>query len=272
MQVAQGREVYRADAHPVLARGYQYTDEEFGSARAGRLRTLLSDAQGRAGLASLYGSLSLTDFGRENVETALREPEQEEHSRGWREGEALGEAWLVDHKSCAFPWPFNRDLRNPRASMAGAELVGFAGNSVEQVRLAFAQVKTSKEAQSPPQVVTKGDTSLIGQVKELRDNEFTTRTLVNYLGYRAALDLSFQEKYKAAATKYFDSGVTAIAIFGVLVRDVAPDKKDLAGAATTLKSGAGVGATIELIGIYLPAGAIPKGPSHKPRKRKANSK
>ncbi len=113
-------------------------------------------------LEELFSSLELTDFGQANVAEALRRIPREEHSRGWREGEALAQAWLTDHKDCDFPWPFNRDLRHHGASLPGAELVGFTGTDGEP-RFAFGQVKTSKEAKHPPQVVNQGDKSLINQ-------------------------------------------------------------------------------------------------------------
>ncbi len=113
-------------------------------------------------LEELFSSLELTDFGQANVAEALRRIPREEHSRGWREGEALAQAWLTDHKDCDFPWPFNRDLRHHGASLPGAELVGFTGTDGEP-RFAFGQVKTSKEAKHPPQVVNQGDKNLINQ-------------------------------------------------------------------------------------------------------------
>lgn len=270
MTVARGIEVYNADVPPVLARGYSYASEDLAAARADRLPAILADERGRGSLEELCSGLELTEFGSENVAEALRAIPEEEHSRGWREGEALAEAWLVDHRHCEFPWPFNRDLRHPRASLPGAELVGFEGETEENSRFAFAQVKTSKEQQSPPQVVNRGDKSLINQMLQLREDKQIKQTIVSYLAYRTQAGVAWSGKFRAAAARYFNSGANEIALFGVLVRDVEPVDADLRGAAMRLCDGCPPLTRVELYGLYLPIGSIPAGPQHGPRgKRRA---
>jgi hypothetical protein len=190
MRVARGTEVYNADVPPVVARGMTLTQDEVDTARAVRLPGILADAPGGELLEEFFSSLELTDFGRANVAEALQPIPEEEHSRGWRVGEALAEAWLTDHKDCDFPWPFNRDLCHHRASLPGAELVGFTGTDGEP-RFAFGQVKTSKEAKHPPQVVNQGDKSLINQAFQLRDDINIRKTQVKYLLLRAVPDNGF---------------------------------------------------------------------------------
>jgi hypothetical protein len=268
MSVAKGTEAYNADMPPVLARGYLYAQGDFDTACAERLQAVLTDEPGRSSLAELYGSLELTQFGNENVTEALQPIPQEEHSRGWREGEALAEAWLVDHKECEFPWPFNRDLRHQRASLPGAELVGFTGVTPDETQFAFGQVKTSKELRNPPQVVHSGAKSLTSQALQLRDDWQIKATVVDYLAYRATSDVPWATKFRSAATRYFNSGKMAIAIFGVLVRDVVPTAADLQEAARHLSTGCHESTRIELVGLYLPEGSIPAGPQHGPRPRR----
>jgi hypothetical protein len=269
MSVALGTEVYRADSASVLARGYLYAQADLDDARTKRLRAVLTDEIGRDEIADLYNGLELTEFGQHNVVETLKLIPEEDHSRGWREGEALAEAWLTDHKHCEFPWPFNRDLRHPRASMPGAELLGFTGE-VDQARFAFGQVKTSKETQTPPQVVNRGDKCLIKQAIQLRDDAKIKKTVVDYLAYRARTGPVWAPKFRAAACRYFNSGTMEIALFGVLVRDVPPAHLDLHGAAANLAEGCHSSTRIELCGLYLPEGSIPAGPQHAARPRRRN--
>ncbi len=264
MLVARGNEVYNADAPPVIARGLTLDQAELAAARFDRLPSILSDATGRGDLESFCRGLELTQFGQENVAEALRAMPEEEHSRGWREGEALAEAWLTDHQDCYFPWPFNRDLRHYRASLPGAELVGFTGADAE-ARFAFGQVKTSKEAQHPPQVVSRGAKSLINQVLQLRDNKSLKNTVVKYLLHRAMREDGLVAQARAAATRWLQSNFMEIVIFGILVRDVDWSARDLADAAIRLRQGCDPATRIAFYGLYLPANSISEGPQHRTR-------
>lgn len=272
MAVAQGTEVYNADSSPVVARGYEYAQTDLDAARATEIPALLTDEEGQAELADFCGALGLTGFAQQVLEETLAANEEEDHSRGWREGEALAEAWLTAHKACEFPWPFNRDLRNHRASMPGAEMVGMAGAGPNDAVLAFGQVKTSKEGQCPPQVVNRGGKCLINQMRDLREDEKIKKTLVQYLAHRAhaADGEPWVAKYKAALIRYCESGKLHMAVFGVLIRDVAHAALDLSAAAVTLASGCDPRTRMELVAIYLPVGSIPEGPQHKPRKKKGD--
>jgi hypothetical protein len=270
MNVALGTEVYNADSATVIARGYEYSQADLENARSGRLEAVLTDAAGRDRVAELYSALELTEFGTDHVVETMKPIPEEGHSRGWREGEALAEAWLADHRHCEFPWPFNRDLRHHKASMPGAELVGFTGESVDQARFAFGQVKTSKESRTPPQVVNQGEKCLINQALQLRDDARIKKTVVDYLAYRAQTGASWALKFRAAATRYFNSGTMEVALFGVLVRDVRPVHTDLNGAAARLAADCHPSTRIEFCGLYLPEGSIPAGPQHalRPQRRR----
>lgn len=271
MPVPPGTEAYNADVPPVLARGYSYDGAALDVARSTRIPEVLGDTPGRTSLAELFGGLELTEFGSENVAEALQGLPEEEHSKGWREGEALAEAWLADHRSCEFPWPFNRDVRHPRASLPGPELVGFTDDPSGDVRFAFGQVKTSKEDKYPPQVIYNGDKSLINQMLQLRDDKAIKKTIIEYLAYRSN-GSSWSNKFRKAAVRYFNSGMTEISLFGVLIRDVEPRDADLKRAATALREECHASTSIEFCGLYLPLGSIPEGPSHRARSQNRASK
>lgn len=270
MAVAQGTEIYNADSTPVAARGYEYAQADLDAARATEIPALLADEEGQAELADFCGALGLTGFAQQVLEETLEANEEEDHSRGWREGEALAEAWLTAHKACEFPWPFNRDLRHHRASLPGAEMVGMAGAGPDDAVLAFGQVKTSKDVRIPPSVVTAGSKCLIQQMRDLREDDKIKKTLVQYLAYRgcAADGEPWVAKFQAALIRYCESGKLQMAIFGVLIRDVAQAALDLSAAAVTLANGCDPRTRMELVAIYLPAGSIPAGPQHGPRRRR----
>jgi hypothetical protein len=270
--IAKGVEAYTADVAPVTARGYALSQGDLDAARKGRLPAIAADEAGRAGLAAIYAGLELTDFGSENVKAALEAIPEEDHSKGWREGESIAEAWLTDHCDCEFPWPMTRDLRHHRASLPGAEFLGFVGKVEADTRFAFGQVKTSKEVKRPPQVMNNGPKNLVNQILQLRDDALIKKTVVGYLGARATSASAWLGKFQAAARRYFNSGALEIAIFGVLIRDVPPDAADLAGPAASVGVGCTTATRVELVALYLPAGAIPEGPQHRARKAKKAKK
>lgn len=266
MPVPRGTEVYNADMPPVMARGLILTEEEFNDART-NIERVLGDEAGREELTEFCVNLELTEFATTNLAEALRPIPTDEQSIGWREGEALAEVWLNEHRECDFPWPFNRDLRHHRASLPGAELVGFTGID-DEARFAFGQVKTSKEVRHPPQVVNHGETSLINQMLQLRDDTNIKKTLTNYLLYRAIHDDAYSGQARAATKRWLESGFMDIVIFGVLVRDVVYSRDDLLSAATNLCEGCHQATRIEFWALYLPAGSIPPGPQHHQRVRR----
>lgn len=270
MAVALGTQVYDAGTPPVAARGYSYTQEELDGARSSEIPALLQDEQGLADLSEFCSDLVLTGFGADTLKDTLKPLPDENHSKGWREGEALAEAWLTTHRGCEFPWPFKRDLRHPRASLPGAELVGVCSSAPTDHLLVFGQVKTSKEAKNPPQVVTNKADGLVRQMTDLREKDDLKKSIILYLTYRALSEpaASWVMKFRSALTKYCDSGKLALVIFGVLLRDVAAKALDVSSAAEVLAVGCHALTRMELVALYLPEGSIASGPQHARRKQK----
>lgn len=269
MSVALGALVYAENHATVPTKGYQFEQAELEAARKGLIKKILDDEKGLFDVADLCNSLELTEFGKTNVVEILKPIPEQEYSKGWREGEALAEAWLITHKNCEFPWPFNRDMRHHKASLPGAELVGFIGAAPNDFRLAFGQVKTSYDPTYPPSVIDAGDKSLIRQGLELRDDENIKATLFTYLATRAVSNPTWTPKFRAAAVRYLNSGRLEYVIFGVLVRDVDNDPRDLRRAATKLAEDCPALTKIELYGIYLPNNSIPRDPNKEPKTPKA---
>jgi len=117
--IAVGTPAYTADVKPVLAKGLILSEDEINKAISSRLLSIILDDPGRSQLNLLLDGLTSTAFSEDNLRKVLDfNPALED----WRVGEALAEAYLVDHRKCEFPWPSGRDLKNTSASPAGTDL------------------------------------------------------------------------------------------------------------------------------------------------------
>jgi hypothetical protein len=249
MKIAAGKNAYSAGIPPVKAEGLLFSQAELDGALEHRLPPLLRDDIGKTNVEEFLGGLANTAFATDHLAAALNAVTP---VKDWQVGESLAEAYLVDHKDCEFPWPTGRDLRNPKASPAGADLVGFQkhGNSR---RFAFGEVKTSAEEKWPPQVVT-GRHGLAKQLEELRDANQIKDHLIIYLCHRAP-NSSWEKGYRESVTRYLQDA-TDVSIFGFLVRDVAPKPDDLQSRAKLLAKGCPKETSVELHALYLPPKSI----------------
>ena len=252
MTMAAGTEVYNADAGPVIARGVSYTDAELDVALRSSVSHILWDDAGTAALETILTSVVTTDFSDQSVKRVLSNRATPEN---WRVGEALAEAFLVEHRSCKFPWPSSRDLKNPSASPAGTDLVGFQGKNTPEksYRFAFGEVKTSEQEEWPPSVMD-GRHGLKKQLEDLRDSTKVKDSLVKYLGHHADR-ADWLPHYQSAAARYL-SDPADVSLLGVIVRDVEPKPEDLARPAKDLAAGCPETTSIELRAMYLPRKTI----------------
>lgn len=252
MPTPKGQEVYTIPAAaPVVAGGVVLSDAELGEALKGPVASILRDDEGNAQLEVLLAGLVTTEFEQERLRAALdATPDPED----WRVGEALAEAYLSEHRQCEFPWHGGRDLKNPKASAAGTDLVGFQHEPNQGPRFAFGEVKTSYEEKYPPQVVTSRH-GLSEQVELLRDSCETKNHLLTYLAHKARTT-DWEDTFKGAARRYF-TDPTDVCLFGVLVRDVVPSELDLRARAKALAKNCPSATVIELRAVYLPSKCIP---------------
>lgn len=241
-----GTESYRVDSDPVSARGVQFDEGDLAGSSQDLAATLW-DRDGKVELDELLSSLATTEFELAGVEAVLKSDEVEVEQ--WRVGEAAAQAHLEANAGCDFPWSSRRDLKNPLASSAGAELVGF-DIARDPVRLAVGEVKTSDQADGPPTVMY-GDLGLIRQIEAARDEEEIAKNLLRWLGFRA-LDADWRQQYCEAAARLL-ANPKDISLFGVLVRTVPPDPKDLRSAAETLASDTADPTKIALEALYVSA-------------------
>jgi len=233
MATSAGTEVYNVDVGRLVARGATMTDPELETALGTDVAAILRDDAGRVDIATTLAAVADTAFANEGLRRVLAVTSEPE---GWRVGEALAESFLVEHRSCEFPWPTGRDLRNPNASPAGTDLVGFQKTNAgtENYRLAFGEVKTSYDSSVPPSVVT-GRHGLIAQLEELRDSTVLKDNLLRYLAIHAP-NQPWTPRFHSAARCYLNKS-TDISLFGILVRDTVPDSRDLSARADRLANG-----------------------------------
>lgn len=194
------------------------------------------DIQGQEKFNNFVNSVSDTGF---NVITMNKL-----HITSWQVGEGLAESYLINHHNCHFPWSSNRDLKNPKTSLTGADLVGFYGNE-----FAFGEVKTSSEERYPPQVTSKQKDGLNTQINNLCSNKNLQKILIQYLFYR----LKDDQKYKNALKKYLQDD-NDYNVFGVLVRDTEPNIADWRYLQNNLHPHNTN--RVFLIALYLPEGGI----------------
>jgi len=250
--MVSGTECYIADIAPVTARGASYTDEELNAVLSGSVSRILWDDTGMADLQGILTSVVTTDFSDSSVKRILSNRPTPE---GWRVGEGLAEAFLVEHRNCEFPWPSGRDLKNPTASPAGTDLVGFQRTDAptNSHRFAFGEVKTSAQEKWPPSVMD-GRHGMNKQLEDLRDSTNVKDSLVKYLGHHAN-GKDWFPRYQSATERYLASPVD-VSLFGVLIRDVESKREDLASRANSLALNCPDQTSIELRSIYLPRKSI----------------
>lgn len=169
----------------------------------------------------------------------------------WEIGEALAECLLQDDSGREVIWPWNnrRDRKTPMASLPGADLVGFCGENGKTLFL-FGQVKTSSDASTPPSVMN-GKKGLRNQIKELAFCVDVQRSLLEWLHARCRRQ-PFRDLYEDARSLYLGSGGQETFLVGILIRDTAPDERDLKAAGISLSALTDIPARIELHGWYFP--------------------
>lgn len=253
MTMPMGTEVYTADSRTVRASGRSFSDEELTEALHGRVREILFDTEGETQLQSILQGIATTDFRTDALQSVLSTSIT---PQDWQVGEALADAYLTDHNACYFPWPVRRDLKNPKASPSGADILGF--HTQEATRFAFGEAKTSADTRVPPHVMYSR-TGLIGQLEDLRDSMEKKAALVRYLAFRAK-GAPWWDLFQEAAAAFLRDP-TDISLFGVLVRDTEPDRRDISARSRALARNCPKKSAVRLDALYLPGGCIPSLPA-----------
>ncbi len=257
MTASVGEVVYRLGKVPCSGLGLRWSDDELNAALQGQVADVVLDDKGKAHIAELLTAQAETEFVQEHEQgfpqdRLRRVLEGQGTVEDWQVGEAIAVTYLTDHRSCIFPWPAGRDLKRSGSSLPGADLVGF-GVDLHGNCFTFGEVKTSREHRYPPRV-TYGRTGLRHQLEDLRDHVGTRDNLVAYLGHRARI-ASWSEQYRQATRRYLQNP-SDVQIYGVLVRDVEPQGRDLQALVGSLNTERPEAMHIELLALYLPLGSL----------------
>ncbi len=245
MTIGAGEVVYDIGEAPCYGVGLRWSEDQFEAAMDGRVAGVLFDDEGKANIEGILAEVAETKFAQDGLRRVLEDPDAVED---WRVGEAIAEAYLIDHRSCSFPWPAGRDERKSGSSLPGADLVGF-GSDDNGDCLAFGEVKTSSDPRYPPGAMY-GRTGLKQQLEDLRDSQAVRDDLLKYLGHRAGL-APWRARFERAASRYLQN-TSDVQLYGFLVRDVEPHRDDLRARVSGLALGSGEGTRIELLALYLP--------------------
>lgn len=240
-------------------RGYRGFEMEAAECRThfcGRVKDSLLDQEERLSLLETLDNL-MVDTGFINSAQLLDDiqtlAEQDVDFDEFRIGEAFSEVILEEHFDCRFHWNELRDARNPKGNKTGADLVGFI-EVEEQVLFLFGEVKTSSETnRRPPQVMTKSD-GIENQLRDLYNDRKKRLILIGYLKNKARLHAEnhpFRVDFDRAILNYY-SDDDRYHLTGVLIRDVASDKRDLSGSYTRLRTDILESSGLHLLALYVP--------------------
>lgn len=248
MDAALAKIIYEDQIQQVTWRGVSIADGVlFDAFIIDDVASRLHDEEGKEQFGSHLRGLAKTDFAQENLKEILAAAVPEE--RKWAIGEALAEAYLGCQHNVIWPWNMERDKRSPKASLPGADLIGFEIHE-EHIRLVLGEVKTSSDAGAPPGVM-KGRSGIIHQIDNIANDLGLVHQLLGWLFFRCK-NTEYELSYNAALTLFLESGNKAVTLFGVLIRDTLPDPKDLKNRGVALAEVLQHPTACQLIAIYLP--------------------
>ena len=238
---------YKGEASPVRWEGRVVEDpDKFTKYMREVVRPRIADEESNfdTELRSLATTGMATKF-LEDVLKAVPEP------KSWEVGEALAECALQDDSGRQVCWPWNmvRDRRTPRASLPGADLVGFYRDE-ETVLLLFGEVKTSSDANTPPSVMS-GGSGMTWQLEQSALRRDIQHSLLTWLQSRCR-NQPYRQLYKRAVQRYLASEGKDLLLVGILIRDTRPNELDLKERANSLSPRLQGLGRIDLIAWYLP--------------------
>jgi hypothetical protein len=220
----------------------------FGEYMRGTVHDRIEDAETKNPFAAELRSLATTGMATEFVEKLLHTvPEPE----GWEVGEALAECVVSqdDKREISWLWNTVRDRRTPRASLPGADLVGFCKRD-QVVLLLFGEVKSSSDSDAPPNVMY-GGSGMTWQLEENATRLDIQHTLLKWLRTRCTSE-GHVALYRSAVQRYLASQGKEILLVGILLRDTQPDERDVKNRARTLATKLPPPTQIEIVAWYLP--------------------
>lgn len=239
--------IYPADESVLQWRGTHITDpEEFALFLQGPVKERVGDETFAAEFKHDLSALATTDMASETLEKLLTSAPV---ALDWEIGEAISECLLADEFGAEWPWNENRDRKTPRASLPGADIVGFLEDD-DGTALLFGEVKTSSDSSAPPGVLN-GRSGLIHQIDALATRTDIHFALLKWLSARCKGG-PLWGKFQQASQRYLNSGGKDMALVGVLLRDTPPDVEDLRTRGEKLVASAAEKPRIRLDAWYTP--------------------
>ena len=243
-QIRGGTAMKAAMAYDLSAGGRSCEGWSYGRGFAEHVRTRVKDrCDDDAGTKELVERLREAEtagFDSSRIEEVLSTEPSEE---SWRMGECMAECFLEDQKGASLPNP-RRALKNPRASPAGADLVGFLKE--KDVLFLFGEVKTAGSGQSPPPVMT----GMASQLEKILSSESYRNGLIQWLAFMVWNSDTWRD-FSAAMNNYLDGKYR---IVGALIRDTRPQKDDISSACSKISLQLRSGTLLALYALYLPVG------------------
>lgn len=138
-------------------------------------------------------------------------------------GEGIADLFLMERHGAFLPSNRRRDLKNPNASQAGADIAGYVVQADGSYCFLFGEVKSSSDGNTPPSVMSNPSSGMVAQIKRVCEARGYQRTLMYYL----------RERSQDAVNKpFYDSALQNLAkgnleLVGVLVRDTQPNTADV---------------------------------------------
>ncbi len=218
--------------------GVSFEEAETNALLSGKVKGVLVDRPQRLEMLNILETIQ-QDTGFQQSQTLLQDiqawQDESVDVQTFRVGEALAEVVLQEHFRCRFYWNELRDARNPKGNKTGADLVGFI-EIENDVLFLFGEVKTSSEAQSPPQVMTN-PTGIEQQLKDLYQDPKKRRILISYIQNKIPQvgNEDFKADFDKAIKTYYHQNAGKYILYGVLVRDIEVNENDITTSYERLK-------------------------------------
>ena len=198
-------------------------DPDFRAFISGPVRERLEDAAEADAFAAELTGLAGTGVAVETVQAVLTADGHERQP--WEVGEAMAEVLLAEHRGAIWPWNTERDKRTPKASLPGADLIGFVTLEDGEAALAIGEVKTSADENRPPGVIN-GRGGMAHQLERLERDWVLQGTILKWLRPRCK-GTDYWLLYESAVRRFLSSRGRDFILFGLLMRDTTPHVLDL---------------------------------------------
>ncbi len=240
---------YQGEFGCVHWHGKVVADENaFAEYMRGKVCDYVADTDTGEPFAAELRGLATTGVETEFVEKLLRAVPD---PVSWEVGEALAQCIVSqdDKREIIWPWNTVRDRRAPRASLPGADLVGFCRKD-DVALLLFGEVKTSSDLTTPPNIMY-GGSGMTWQLQEDATRLDVQHVLLKWLRARCSSQ-EYIKLYRASVHRYLKSQGKEILLIGILLRDTSPDERDVKTRAIALAKELTLPTQIEIVAWYLP--------------------